>query len=149
MLQLYLMGFIFHFFLLFFLFVCIHEQEHYYDPETNTGYLAWRLKTVQRNTFDGGHGCSRPNFMDSPTTQRESLLVSGWLFGEECREVLSVIRHSSDRAMVKEKMRTTFEYRQKLVHGPDATSSVLEVFPRFLDTPGLVSVFHDISKNSR
>ncbi|KAL3983373.1 beta-galactosidase [Sarotherodon galilaeus] len=112
--------------------------ERYYDPEANTGYLAWRLKTVQRNTYDGASGCPRPNFQDSPTTRRESLFVSGELFGEECREALSVIRHSTDRSVVKEKMKTTFEYRQKLVHDPNATSSILDVFPRFLDTPGLI-----------
>ncbi|XP_035760815.1 uncharacterized protein LOC102792227 [Neolamprologus brichardi] len=112
--------------------------EHYYDPEANTGYLAWRLKTVQRNTYDGASGCHRPNFQNSPTTRRESLFVSGQLFGEECREALSVIRHSTDRSVVKEKMKATFEYRQKLVHDPDATSSILDVFPRFLDTPGLI-----------
>ncbi|XP_042082578.1 uncharacterized protein LOC102307055 isoform X2 [Haplochromis burtoni] len=112
--------------------------EHYYDPEANTGYLAWRLKTVQRNTYDGASGCPRPNFQHSSTTRRESLFVSGQLFGEECREALSVIRHSTDRSVVKEKMKATFEYRQKLVHDPDATSSILAVFPRFLDTPGLI-----------
>ncbi|KAL4000605.1 G2/M phase-specific E3 ubiquitin-protein ligase [Sarotherodon galilaeus] len=101
--------------------------EHYYDPEANTGYLAWRLKTVQRNTYDGASGCPRPNFQDSPTTRRESLFVNGQLFGEECREALSVNRHSTDRS-----------YRQKLVHDPDGTSSILDVFPRFLDTPGLI-----------
>ncbi|MED6240717.1 hypothetical protein ATANTOWER_026566 [Ataeniobius toweri] len=74
----------------------------------------------------------------SRTTRRESLLVGGQVFGREGREALSVIRHSTDKSVVKEKMRATFEYRQKLVHDPDATSSVLDVFPRFLDTPGLI-----------
>ncbi|CAI5637874.1 unnamed protein product [Oreochromis niloticus] len=35
-------------------------------------------------------------------------------------------------------MRATFEYRQMLVHGLDATSSILDFFPRFLDTLGLI-----------
>ncbi|KAL3999310.1 N-acetylglutamate synthase [Sarotherodon galilaeus] len=35
-------------------------------------------------------------------------------------------------------MRATFEYRQTLVHGLDATSSILDFFPRFLDTLGLI-----------
>nr|XP_046232400.1 uncharacterized protein LOC124052326 isoform X2 [Scatophagus argus] len=112
--------------------------EHYYDPVANTGYLAWRLKTVQRNTNDGFHRSSRPNFKDSPTAQRESLLTGEQLFGEECREALSVIRHSTDNCVIKEKMRATFEYRQKVVHDKDAASSVLDVFPRFLDIPGLI-----------
>ncbi|XP_029918844.1 uncharacterized protein LOC115367312 [Myripristis murdjan] len=112
--------------------------EHYYDPEANTGYLAWRLKTVQRNTHDGYRGRSRSDFQDSPTTQWESLLVGEQVLGEECREALSIIRHSTDKSVVKEKMKATFEYRQKLVHDQDATSSVLDVFPRFLDIPGLI-----------
>ncbi|XP_034530081.1 uncharacterized protein LOC117805460 [Notolabrus celidotus] len=112
--------------------------EHYYDPEANTGYLAWRLKTVQRNTCDGPRGCSRPIVKDSPMRKRESLLTGDQLFGDECREAISLIRHSTDKVVVKEKMRATFEYRQKMVHDKDATASVLEVFPRFLDIPGLI-----------
>lgn len=27
-------------------------QEHYYDPESGSGYLAWRLKTIQRKTAE-------------------------------------------------------------------------------------------------
>ncbi|MEQ2176122.1 hypothetical protein GOODEAATRI_024832 [Goodea atripinnis] len=97
-----------------------NDYEHYYDPEANTGYLAWRLKSVQRITYDGVCGCQRPNFQDSPTTQRESLLVGGQVFGGEGREALAVIRHSTDKSVVKVKMRAMFEYRQKLVHDPDA-----------------------------
>ncbi|KAF3851823.1 hypothetical protein F7725_005178, partial [Dissostichus mawsoni] len=78
-----------------------------------------------------------PNFKDGPTTERESLLIGEQLFGEECREALSIIRHSTDKAVVKDKMRATFEYRQKLIHDQDATSSVLDVFHRFLDIPEL------------
>ncbi|XP_027137162.1 uncharacterized protein LOC113746307 [Larimichthys crocea] len=115
-----------------------HGYEHYYDPQANTGYLAWRLKTVQRNTYDGFRECSRPDFQDSPTTQRESLLTGDQLLGEECREAVSIMRHSTDKSVVKEKMRVTFDYRQKLVHNQDATASVLDVFPRFLDTAGLI-----------
>ncbi|KAM7416970.1 hypothetical protein PAMA_018852 [Pampus argenteus] len=115
-----------------------HGYEHYYDPEANTGYLAWRLKTVQRNTHDGFRECSRPDCQDSPKTQRECLLTGDQLLGEECREALSIMRHSTDISVVGEKMRATFDYRQKLVHDQDATASVLDVFPRFLDIPGLI-----------
>ncbi|KAM7423196.1 hypothetical protein PAMA_010972 [Pampus argenteus] len=115
-----------------------HGYEHYYDPEANTGYLAWRLKTVQRNTHDGFRECSRPDYQDSPKTQRECLLTGDQLLGEECREALSIMRHSTDISVVGEKMRATFDYRQKLVHDQDATASVLDVFPRFLDIPGLI-----------
>lgn len=125
---------------------CMDEQEHYYDPVANSGYLAWRLKTVQRNTPDGTRSHSRPDYQESPRTQRDSLLIGGQLFGEECREAISIIRHSTDNSMIKEKMRATYEYRQKLVHDQDATSSIFDVFPRFLDTPKLVRICIDHSK---
>ncbi|KAG9261779.1 hypothetical protein AMEX_G430 [Astyanax mexicanus] len=35
-------------------------------------------------------------------------------------------------------MRATFQYRQKLVRDKDASMSVLDNFPRFLDIPGLI-----------
>jgi len=113
------------------------KKEHYYDPEGNTGFISWRIKTVQRNTFAGSRGRSKTVLQDGPKTRRESLLTCQQLFGEECREAISTIRHSSDESVVKEKMRVTFQYRQKMV-GDDASSSVLDVFPRFLDVPGLV-----------
>lgn len=53
------------------------------------------------------------------------------------------MRHSTDKSVVKEKMRATFEYRQKLVRDQAATASVLDVFPRFLDTAGLVGICRD------
>ncbi|XP_077951683.1 uncharacterized protein LOC120811737 isoform X3 [Gasterosteus aculeatus] len=111
--------------------------EHYYDPEGNTGFISWRIKTVQRNTFAGLRGRSKTVLQDGPKTRRESLSTCQQLFGEECREAISTIRHSSDESVVKEKMRATFQYRQKMV-GDDASSSVLDVFPRFLDVPGLI-----------
>ncbi|KAK7925061.1 hypothetical protein WMY93_007371 [Mugilogobius chulae] len=41
-------------------------------------------------------------------------------------------------SLIKVKMRETFEYRQKLVHDQKESSSIFEIFPRFLDTPGLI-----------
>ncbi|XP_031433741.1 uncharacterized protein LOC116222859 isoform X2 [Clupea harengus] len=29
-----------------------HGYEHYYDPESGSGYLAWRLKTIQRKSSE-------------------------------------------------------------------------------------------------
>lgn len=45
-----------------------------------------------------------------------------------------------DMALVKENMKATFGYRQEMVHNPATTSAVtvLDRFPRFLDTPSLV-----------
>ncbi|XP_026054701.1 uncharacterized protein LOC113040623 [Carassius auratus] len=35
-------------------------------------------------------------------------------------------------------MKSTFQFRQKMIHDPEKSSSVLSLFPRFLDTKGLV-----------
>ncbi|XP_053530526.1 uncharacterized protein LOC124628065 isoform X2 [Ictalurus punctatus] len=113
-----------------------HGYEHYYDPEGNTGFIAWRIKTVQRNTCAGSRCHSKTVLQDGPNTRCESLITCQQLFCEECREAISTIRHSTDESVVKEKMRATFQYRQKIVN-EDASSSVLDLFPRFLDVPGL------------
>ncbi|XP_076837365.1 uncharacterized protein LOC143482744 [Brachyhypopomus gauderio] len=111
--------------------------EHYYDPVGNTGYLAWRIKTIQRNLSVGTPSHSRPSYQESPKSRREALLHVEQLFGDEYREALSTMRHSTDESVVKEKMRETFQHRQKLVHDTDASVSVLDEFPRFLDIPRL------------
>ncbi|XDV45397.1 hypothetical protein PO909_013505 [Leuciscus waleckii] len=45
---------------------------------------------------------------------------------------------TSDREVIMQKMRTTFEYRQHLIHDPEKSTTILSVFPRFLDTKGLI-----------
>ncbi|XP_052456813.1 uncharacterized protein LOC128016376 [Carassius gibelio] len=39
---------------------------------------------------------------------------------------------------VTAKMKSTFQFRQTMIHDPEKSSSVLSLFPRFLDTKGLV-----------
>ncbi|XP_059417045.1 uncharacterized protein LOC132152250 [Carassius carassius] len=60
------------------------------------------------------------------------------LFGEECREAISLLKHSTDVSVVKDKMMATFQYRQTLVQDQQNSATVLDVFPRFLDIPGLI-----------
>ncbi|XP_053475764.1 uncharacterized protein LOC128604677 [Ictalurus furcatus] len=81
-----------------------HGYEHYYDPEGNSGFIAWRIKTVQRNTCAGSRCHSKTVLQDGPKTRRESLLFCQQQFGEECREAISTIRYSTDESVVKEKM---------------------------------------------
>ncbi|KAK7904815.1 hypothetical protein WMY93_017422 [Mugilogobius chulae] len=88
--------------------------EHFYDPAGNTGYLAWRLKTVQRNSSETRQKSPTTQLLSSPTAQRQSLLSVEQLDGEECQEAISVITHSTDDSLIKAKMKETFEYRQKL-----------------------------------
>ncbi|KAI4901824.1 hypothetical protein NFI96_033813 [Prochilodus magdalenae] len=83
--------------------------EHYYDSGGNTGYLAWRIKTVQRNTSVGYRSYSKPSHQDSPKSRRVTLLSGEQLFGDDCREALSTIRHSTDESIIKERMRHTWQ----------------------------------------
>jgi len=47
-------------------------------------------------------------------------------------------KHTADEAVVKEKMRLTLAYRQKMLHDPKESSDILSVFTRFKDISGLV-----------
>ncbi|KAM7366800.1 hypothetical protein PAMP_014744 [Pampus punctatissimus] len=44
---------------------------------------------------------------------------------------------TSDTTLVKNKMKATFQLRQKVVPDSDTASTVLDLIPRFLDTPDL------------
>ncbi|KAK1906289.1 Galactokinase, partial [Dissostichus eleginoides] len=94
--------------------------EHFFDADSNEGYIAWKLKNT--------HG---------PELERE-LTEEQQLEGDQCREAISLLKHSTDIEQICMKMRATFKHRQKLIHDPEQCSTVLTVFQRFLDTKGLV-----------
>lgn len=126
--------------------IIFYFQEHFYDASSGTGYLAWCLKTVQRNTFIGEK--RRPESSETssgPLSEREPFSTTEQLTGDECREAISVMKHSSDENIVKEKMKATFQYRQSIVRHPEKSQDVLDLFSRFLDTPRLVSIKVSIS----
>ncbi|KAK1903732.1 ATP phosphoribosyltransferase regulatory subunit [Dissostichus eleginoides] len=126
------------------LFPCLRDPyskngyEHYYDADGGSGYLAWRIKTVQRNTAVQSRRCyPSTTYQDGPKSKRDFLLTCEQLTGEECREAISFMKHSADESVVKEKMKATFQCRQAMTRDQQASSTVLDVFPRFLDIPGL------------
>ncbi|KAL7857217.1 hypothetical protein SRHO_G00161160 [Serrasalmus rhombeus] len=49
----------------------VDGYEHYYDPQTGSGYLVWRLKTVQRNSASEGKSGSTSSYKGGPKTHRE------------------------------------------------------------------------------
>ncbi|KAI5087998.1 hypothetical protein C0J45_22487 [Silurus meridionalis] len=57
---------------------------------------------------------------------------------EDVEAAIAVLRHSADEKTVRDKMKMTFIYRQAMVSDEAKSSDVFLVFPRFLDTPGLV-----------
>ncbi|XP_071325218.1 uncharacterized protein [Trachinotus anak] len=111
------------------------------DPDSKNGYsgssyLAWRWKTVQRNSEEFKK--SKSTFQHCPKTPCNMLLHVKQLSGDECKEAMSVIRHSADMKLVKDNMKATFQYRQKVIQDPATASTVLDLFPRFLYTSGLI-----------
>lgn len=60
------------------------------------------------------------------------------LSDEEVEAAIAVLKHSADDDTVREKMKATFQYRHSMVHDEKKAPDVFSVFPRFLDTPGLV-----------
>ncbi|XP_041839021.1 uncharacterized protein LOC121655533 isoform X1 [Melanotaenia boesemani] len=119
--------------------------EHFFDASSNEGYIAWKLKNMQREFSLGRRSSSSSS---SSTTSRETkergpefereVTTAHQLDGDQCREAISLLKHSTDVEQTFMKMRQTFQYRQKLIHNPEKSSTVFTVFPRFLNTKGLV-----------
>lgn len=116
-------------------------KEHFYDGENGSGYLAWRLKTVQRRCSSSEReGPSSSELTNGgPTARREFFLTPDVsLSTEQCKEAVSFMKHSSNEAAVRQKMKMTFEHRRQMVLDEDKSSDVLTEFPRFKDIKGLV-----------
>ncbi|KAK7903970.1 hypothetical protein WMY93_016577 [Mugilogobius chulae] len=117
------------------------KMEHFYDAASGTGYISWRLKTVQRRRRQiASKPQSSPSdlTLGGPTSPRAVKAVQQ-LDGDACQEALSLLNHTTDRVLILQKMRETFQFRQKIVNDPDKSGDVLTIFPRFLDTTGLVN----------
>ncbi|CAI5642751.1 unnamed protein product [Oreochromis niloticus] len=116
--------------------------EHFYDAASSTGYISWRLKTIQRKTRRGSAPpSSSTGFAQEgggPNSQRP-INVDMQLDGDACQEAISLLNHTSDTSLIFQKMRETFQHRQKLINDPDKSLDILSIFPRFLDTKGLVN----------
>ncbi|XP_023815113.1 uncharacterized protein LOC111948039 isoform X1 [Oryzias latipes] len=117
--------------------------EHFYDAASSTGYISWRLKTIQRkirresttsNSLTGlCQGGGGPKF------QRSVVVEEQQLDGDACQEAMSLLNYATDTTQIFRKMRETFQHRQKLINDSDKTLDILSIFPRFLDTKGLVN----------
>ncbi|XP_057214464.1 uncharacterized protein adgra1a isoform X2 [Triplophysa rosa] len=129
--------------------------EHFYDPKSNQGYISWRLKTVSRQSkHHGGHhskkdarssGTSDSEGSGGPTAHRETCNhLEQQLEGDQCKEAISFMNHCVEKDLIFEKMKATFKHRQLLIHDAAKSNTVLSVFPRFLDTKGLILQDFDI-----
>ncbi|KAJ8355211.1 hypothetical protein AAFF_G00085980, partial [Aldrovandia affinis] len=113
--------------------------EHFYDGQKGSGFLSWRLKSVQRGTrLSAKFEDSRTEENGGPMLRRETCHRDDQPDEQKCQEIISLMNHTNDREVIMKKMRDTLEYRQHLIHDPDRSSTVLSVFPRLLDTKGLI-----------
>ncbi|KAK0148560.1 putative nuclease HARBI1 [Merluccius polli] len=100
--------------------------EHFYDSESGSGFLAWRLKTIQRKTkLVSNEPKMQTARGGGPRQEREVPQIGGQLDDERCKEVISLMNHISDGKIILLKMKETFEYRQRLIHNPDESHTVL------------------------
>ncbi|KAE8278834.1 hypothetical protein D5F01_LYC22411 [Larimichthys crocea] len=118
-------------------------HEHYYYGESGTGYLAWRIKTIQRSTARDKRssygGTSREDGLGGPAARRETQFVPESVLSEdECKEAIALMKHCPDEDTIKKKMKLTFDFRRNMVLDPQQSSNVLSLFPRFKDVKGLV-----------
>ncbi|MEQ2314195.1 hypothetical protein AMECASPLE_009705 [Ameca splendens] len=120
------------------------KEEHFFDSKSNEGYIAWKLKNMQRELSSGSssRSSSSPSSRE-PSSKRgpqfaRSVTAEHQLEGDQCREAISLLRHTTDERQILLKIEQTFQYRQALIHDSQKCDTLLSVFPRFLDTKGLV-----------
>lgn len=98
------------------------------------------MKTVQRKSRTSSTSLSRVELKGGPTLSRTSGAIDDQRMRDECMEAVSLLHHTTDRDLVFQKMRETFHYRQQILHDPQHSADVLQMFPRFLDVKGLVNI---------
>ncbi|XP_061783237.1 uncharacterized protein [Nerophis lumbriciformis] len=121
--------------------------EHFYDSNSGTGYLSWRIKTIQRcsakerrSSFGAlAEGPSDEDKSGGPTVGRVTQFIPEIVLSEdECKEAMSLMKRSADVDMVIKEMKLTFAHRHNMVLDPQQSSNILSYFPRFKDIKGLV-----------
>ncbi|KAL3971554.1 hypothetical protein ACER0C_027073 [Sarotherodon galilaeus] len=93
-----------------------HGYEHYYDPESSSGYLAWRLKTIQRKAAEEKSAlvCKSPKIGGPGHGRFRPLTTETVLSDEDVRAAIALLRHSADED-IREKLKAIFIYRHSMV----------------------------------
>ncbi|KAK7912801.1 hypothetical protein WMY93_013012 [Mugilogobius chulae] len=93
--------------------------EHFYSAEGGgTGFLAWRLKFVQKEASDGQKKRSQtPSPKGGPKADRDPIQDKNesMLTENQCCEAIALMKHTTDEELIKEKMKQTFHYRQNII----------------------------------
>ncbi|XP_078810654.1 uncharacterized protein LOC105355174 isoform X2 [Oryzias latipes] len=128
------------------LFPCLKDPysekgyEHFFDAKSNGGYIAWKLKNMQRELSSGSRRSSssgRDSSRNRGPQLERPVTAEHQLDGDLCREALSFLRHCTEEGQIFMKMKQTFQYRRMLIQDSEKCETILTVFPRFLDTKGL------------
>ncbi|KAF6729225.1 CD209 antigen [Oryzias melastigma] len=117
------------------------DMEHYYNAEDGSGYLAWRLKFVQKEASNGQKKAGRlpRTLTGGPIADRGCFREEDSQMTDSLRsEAIALMKHTADEGTVKRKMKQTFNYRQQMIHDPVKSSDIFLEFPRFLDVEGLI-----------
>ncbi|RVE58917.1 hypothetical protein OJAV_G00199170 [Oryzias javanicus] len=113
--------------------------EHFYDFQSNTGFLEWRVKTVQHKFRTSSTPQKKVQFRGGPTLlPRISGTSDDQRTGDECMEAISLLQHTTNCDLVFQKMRETFQYRRQILQDPQISADVLKIFTRFLDVKRLI-----------
>ncbi|KAK6328737.1 hypothetical protein J4Q44_G00007150 [Coregonus suidteri] len=86
-----------------------HGYDHYYDPESGSGYLAWRLKTIRKTAEERGASVSKSPKVGGPGRDRQPFTYDREPSDEDVEAAIAVLRHSADENTVREKIISVFE----------------------------------------
>ncbi|XP_071827689.1 uncharacterized protein [Apostichopus japonicus] len=123
-------------------------HEAFYDDRTNTGFLAARIKNVNRGERRSEQSTITPKdpackHDGGPMLKRALPAVSDNLQSEDNTTAdVNWMKHtpavSTDSNLVFEKMKNTLLVRRNMVNAMNSAGHIIEEFPQFKITPGLI-----------
>jgi len=64
--------------------ILLSSQEHFYDIQGNTGFLQWRMKTVQRKSRTISTTKDKVELTGGPTSTRTFGIMDDQRMGDDC-----------------------------------------------------------------
>ncbi|KAG9278175.1 hypothetical protein AMEX_G5993, partial [Astyanax mexicanus] len=113
--------------------------EHFYDPDSHSGFLEMRLRNIRRKLEDGqrSYRSNKRRCEDGPNPDKEEEDGSGT---SEWINLMKRLRPSTDNiSSIKAAMQKTFTWRRSWIakHSP-SLSEIFEEYLHFLDMPTLL-----------
>ncbi|KAM4550645.1 uncharacterized protein V3H82_019734 [Fundulus diaphanus] len=91
--------------------------EQYYNPVDGSGFLPWRVKTLQKEASEGQKKRSPQLLTGGPDSgERTPFCKENQLATEtQCCEAIALMKHTADETIIREKMKQTFTHRQAMI----------------------------------